>query len=482
MHIFDETEDDENLDELEPIDELEVEDQVSESEVVKQDKNQPNKTDGSGQKKENESTKLNKKKGKEKKKKLKESKKEQKFEKPKKTMDIEKKKISEKQKIEKKKERKKKAKLDAEKKKIKKRSITARKLPITGKARKLPIEEADEDVDIDWSTDDSTEEDKAFLNFEISKLEEKARYLERAKMNAENELQYIKPDLENKNRIINEIKDDYERLRSDFDKYKSRMRSEIKEKQRYATERLIEELLEVLDNFDRTNNLDIATADKEDITKGIQMIHNQIMDLLQKEGLKPITANGEPFDPYIHDAMATTKTDDYPHNTILEELQKGYMLKDKVIRPSKVRVSQSDVRPAIQIKRKKEELKKKKDKGKKIDIKKKEGKEKEIVKKKEKIEEKKTKKIEPDFLEKKMRRKIVDKDKKIKKFKKGEKFKRFKEPKEREFERKDNSELVEKHKTKKFESKKEVIYKKGEFEKRGMDIKRFKKKHRPKQI
>ena len=250
---------------------------------------------------------------------------------------------------------------------------SAKKLILTGKARKLPIEEAD-DVDIDWSFDGPSEEDQALINYERSRIEEQMKYMEREKMNLVNDLVFMKNDLEQKTKLVEGLKSDYDKLRNDFDKYKKRAREEVKEKLKYGSEKLISELLEILDNFDRTNKLDLQTVGKKDILKGVQIIHNQLLDSLKKDGVVTINAVKEPFDPYIHDAVSTTKTDDHPNNTVLEELQKGYMYKDKVLRPSKVRVSQSEIRPEIPIKR--------------------ESKKKETKKGKKKIPDKKLKKIE----------------------------------------------------------------------------------------
>lgn len=306
-----------------------------------------------------------------------------------------------------------------------KKSLTARKLPLTGKARKLPIEEVDDSVDIDWSFEGGAEEDKVLQDFEMTQLMEKMQYIEREKMNLANELYHMKPDLDQKTKLITELKDDYERLRKDFDKYRKRVRDEVKEKQNRATEKLISELLEILDNFERTNKLDINTAGKEDILKGVQIIHNQMVDVLQKEGLKTISATGEPFDPYIHEAVTTTHTDDHPNNTVLEELQKGYMFKNKVLRASKVRVSQSDIRPAIPIKRKEEVEKEKKAKKKEPEKKEKEKKtkpsgEKGKLKKSEKLRKAKgikreeVEKTREGLKKKKMRAKGLKKKHKIK--------------------------------------------------------------------
>jgi molecular chaperone GrpE len=161
---------------------------------------------------------------------------------------------------------------------------------------------------------------------------------------------FLNTDLEQKTTLVDELKKDNEILRKDFDNYKKRIRGEIKDKLKFASGKLILELLEVMDNFDRTYDLDIKTADKDDLVKGFQIIHNQLLEVLKKEGVVPIEAKGEPFDPYIHEALSTVKTDEHPHNTVLEEIQKGYEYKHKVLRPSKVRVTQSDIVPPVPVK------------------------------------------------------------------------------------------------------------------------------------
>jgi molecular chaperone GrpE len=295
-----------------------------------------------------------------------------------------------------------KSKSTSKKKKGRKKSTKALKIAITGKAKKLPIEEADDDVEIEWGDDDAEAPvDSAISNFERARLDEQMKYMERDRINISNELLYMKTDLTQKDKLLDEVKNDYEKLRSDFDSYKKRMRDEVKDKVKFASEKLILELLEVLDNFDRTNKLDVNTIDKEDIIKGIQIIHNQLMDSLKKDGLVTIEAKGEPFDPYIHDAVTTSETDDHPHNTVLEEIQKGYKYKNKVLRPTKVLVSKSDIVPEIPIKRKKEEKKTKKEPKKDKDKEKTKIKTKGKEKKKGKKKRHSDKKIDKDIKKKK---------------------------------------------------------------------------------
>ena len=263
--------------------------------------------------------------------------------------------------------------------KVKKVPTTARKIALTGKARKLPIEEAD-DIEIDWS-DETPGKDQALEDFERARMEEQMKYLEREKINLFNELSFMKHDLGQKTELVEGLTEDYEKLRNDFDNYKKRIRGDIKNKMKFASEKLISELLEVLDNFERTYVLDLSTVDKKDIIKGVKIINNQLLDTLKKDGLTPIKANGEPFDPYIHEAISTYKTDEHPNNTVLEELQKGYKYKGKVVRPSKVRVSQSEIRPSVPTKREEEEkIKKLAEKEKLKKKKKKMGIEKKLIK------------------------------------------------------------------------------------------------------
>jgi len=318
--------------------------------------------------------------------------------------------------------------------KPKKRSTRARKVALSGKARKLPIDEADESVDIDWSFEGDTGDDQVLTDFERERIEREMKYYEREKINLMNEVVFLRTDLEQKTTLVDDLKKENEILRKDFDNYKKRIRGEIKDNLKFASEKLILELLEVMDNFDRTYDLDIKTADKEDVVKGFQIIHNQLLEVLKKEGVVPIKAKGEPFDPYIHEALSTVKTDEHPHNTVFEELQKGYEYKQKVLRPSKVRVTQSDIVPPIPVKprvKKKEkpkaEMKKKTGKKLKKEVMKEPKKgvkmvprkeEKEIPKKKDLVK----KLIKSEISEKKKKKKFHREENRHKKMKKKHGF------------------------------------------------------------
>ncbi len=137
-----------------------------------------------------------------------------------------------------------------------------------------------------------------------------------------------------------EAEDYYNRLlrtQADFDNYRRRTRQEREELIKFASEDLITELLPVLDNFDRA--LAAAESTDNEFVSGVQMIYRQLKEILAKEGLAEIPAVGEEFDPNKHEAVMQVESDEHEENIIVEELRKGYALKDKVIRPSMVKVA-----------------------------------------------------------------------------------------------------------------------------------------------
>jgi molecular chaperone GrpE len=144
------------------------------------------------------------------------------------------------------------------------------------------------------------------------------------------------PDLE---ATIKELKESNLRLLADFENFRRRKEEEVSSARKYASEEIIRQLLGILDNFERAlANVESAPS-LASFVQGIQMIHKQMLDVLQKEGVMEINARGESFDPSLHQAVAMIEDNELPDETVVEELQKGYRLKDKVIRPSMVRVS-----------------------------------------------------------------------------------------------------------------------------------------------
>lgn len=144
--------------------------------------------------------------------------------------------------------------------------------------------------------------------------------------------------------LVNRLEDTQQRmlrLQADFDNYKKRAAKEKEDLWNYASEEIVKELLPVLDNFERALSSLGEKGDNKDkvgYIQGVQMVYNQFIEVLKKEGLEEIPALGEPFDPNIHHAVAQESKDDCEDNFIIEVYQKGYKLKDKVIRPSMVKV------------------------------------------------------------------------------------------------------------------------------------------------
>ncbi|EGC83930.1 nucleotide exchange factor GrpE [Anaerococcus hydrogenalis] len=134
----------------------------------------------------------------------------------------------------------------------------------------------------------------------------------------------------------NEYKEKYQRLLADFTNFKKREEKARNDFKKFASSNLIEELLPVLDNFDRA----LKDQDKDDsFVQGIVMTRDSLWKVLEKEGLEEIESDGVEFDPNFHHAFQTEENEDFKSNYIIETYQKGYKLNDRVIRPSMVKVA-----------------------------------------------------------------------------------------------------------------------------------------------
>lgn len=127
------------------------------------------------------------------------------------------------------------------------------------------------------------------------------------------------------------------RLQADFDNYRKRVRAEKEELTQYANYNLIQKLLPVIDNMERACSA--PDTSPKGIIEGLELILKNLLDILGKEGVTPIDCRGKPFDPNCHEAVMTETSNDYPVNTVLEEFQKGYLMNDRVLRASMVKVS-----------------------------------------------------------------------------------------------------------------------------------------------
>ncbi|MFD2333823.1 nucleotide exchange factor GrpE [Cohnella sp. GCM10020058] len=129
------------------------------------------------------------------------------------------------------------------------------------------------------------------------------------------------------------------RVQADFDNYRRRTLKETADLQKYASLKLVTNLLPVLDNFGRALQTSSEGSESDSFVKGIDMINRQLWQVLEAEGLKVMEPVGQPFDPELHQAIMQVESEEYEEGIVVEVVQPGYWLSDKVIRPAMVKVS-----------------------------------------------------------------------------------------------------------------------------------------------
>ena len=148
--------------------------------------------------------------------------------------------------------------------------------------------------------------------------------------------------LEQAEQKANESYDKLLRVSADFDNYKKRTAREMQELVKYANEKLIKELLTVVDNLERAIDSASGRYDESDpLIQGMHLTLNETIKILKRHQVKPVTSLGEPFDPSYHQAMMQEEVEDQPPNTVVKELQKGYLIHDRLLRPALVAVSKA---------------------------------------------------------------------------------------------------------------------------------------------
>src|SRR6266581_2619 len=129
------------------------------------------------------------------------------------------------------------------------------------------------------------------------------------------------------------------RSQADFENYKKRSAREKEEAIKYANSSLLQRLAAILDNFELGLAAAKAQGEESPIYSGMVLVQKQLNDLLSEHGLQPIEADGKRFDPNLHEAIAHEPSDQFPEGTVLRQTRRGYRLKDRLLRPSKVVVS-----------------------------------------------------------------------------------------------------------------------------------------------
>ncbi|WP_375199510.1 nucleotide exchange factor GrpE [Bacillus sp. RS11] len=130
------------------------------------------------------------------------------------------------------------------------------------------------------------------------------------------------------------------RLRADFDNIRRRSQLDREAAEKYRAQSLLSDLLPVIDNFERALQVEATSEETASIVKGIEMVYRSLLEATEKEGLQIIKAEGEQFDPNVHQAVIQEQDSEKETGVVLRELQKGYMLKDRVLRPTMVSVNE----------------------------------------------------------------------------------------------------------------------------------------------
>lgn len=150
------------------------------------------------------------------------------------------------------------------------------------------------------------------------------------------EIEALKGQVNGLNKDLQEKKDRLLRLQADFDNFRRRSAKEREEISAVVTQNFCKDMLPLLDNFERA--MAAETKDVEAFQKGVEMIFTQFQEILKKNGLEHIEAVGQKFDPNFHQAVMRVEDPEKEDDTVAQELQKGYMVKGRVIRPSMVQV------------------------------------------------------------------------------------------------------------------------------------------------
>lgn len=190
---------------------------------------------------------------------------------------------------------------------------------------KTNIEIADENGALNDASDETVAEDNQNVNNE---------------QNQQNEIELLQKENAELKTKLAEVENRILRLQADFENARRRARLDLEATEKYKAQSLITGLLPAIDNFERALQVEADNEQTKSLLQGMQMVYRSLIDALKAEGAEPIEAVGKEFDPHLHQAIMQVEDANYDSNVVVEELQKGYVLKDRVIRPSMVKVNQ----------------------------------------------------------------------------------------------------------------------------------------------
>lgn len=159
----------------------------------------------------------------------------------------------------------------------------------------------------------------------------------------ESDIKNVVAQLEEEQKKGKEYFEQMLRIQADFENYRKRVNKEKQELHKYANESLLLEMLPILDNFQRALRVleEHVTPENHKFYEGVEMIYKLLLALIRKNNVQELESVGKPFDPRFHHAIQQRETDEYPENTVIEEVMKGYLLNDRLLRAANVIISKS---------------------------------------------------------------------------------------------------------------------------------------------
>ncbi|HDD0319690.1 TPA: nucleotide exchange factor GrpE [Staphylococcus aureus] len=204
------------------------------------------------------------------------------------------------------------------------------------------------DESVEKNTESTVEETNVKQNIDdsVEEAEESKGHLQDEAIEETSDENVIE-EIDPKDQKINELQqladeneEKYLRLYAEFENYKRRIQKENEINKTYQAQRVLTDILPAIDNIERALQIEGDDETFKSLQKGVQMVHESLLNALKDNGLEVIKTEGEAFDPNIHQAVVQDDNPDFESGEITQELQKGYKLKDRVLRPSMVKVNQ----------------------------------------------------------------------------------------------------------------------------------------------
>ncbi|CUD10278.1 nucleotide exchange factor GrpE [Staphylococcus aureus] len=204
------------------------------------------------------------------------------------------------------------------------------------------------DESVEKNTESTVEETNVKQNIDdsVEQAEESKGHLQDEAIEETSDENVIE-EIDPKDQKINELQqladeneEKYLRLYAEFENYKRRIQKENEINKTYQAQRVLTDILPAIDNIERALQIEGDDETFKSLQKGVQMVHESLINALKDNGLEVIKTEGEAFDPNIHQSVVQDDNPDFESGEITQELQKGYKLKDRVLRPSMVKVNQ----------------------------------------------------------------------------------------------------------------------------------------------